>query len=73
MPVYSDMLQNYIVGDRAKSAVITTSGNARMRATIITVALTDASKLPPYMILNCKTKPNNHLKELLTDTNLKAG
>jgi len=30
------------------------------------VALRDASKLPQYMIPNCKTKLNNHLKELLT-------
>jgi hypothetical protein len=32
-----------------------TSGNAKMQVTIMLAVLGDGSKLPPNMILNCKT------------------
>jgi hypothetical protein len=61
-PVYFDVPSNYTVDDKGvKSVLIKTSGNEKMRVTVMLTVLADGMKLPPYVILNRKTMPKEQL------------
>jgi hypothetical protein len=56
--VHFDMPFNYTIDDTGvKSVRIKTSGNEKMRVTVMLMVLADSMKLPPYVILNQKTMP----------------
>jgi hypothetical protein len=60
--VYFDMLSSYTVGGNGgKSVAIKTSGYEKMGVIVMLVVLADGTKLPPYVILNCKTIPKEQL------------
>ena len=60
--VYFRMLFSYTVDDtRGKSVAIKTSGYEKMGVSVILVVLAGGTKLPPYVILNCKTMPKEQL------------
>lgn len=61
-PVYFDMPTNYtvdIVG--TKTVSVKTTGNEKMRVTVMLTVLADGRKLPPFIILNRKTMPKEKL------------
>jgi len=61
------MLSSYIVDDTGgKSVAIKTSGYEKMGVSVMLVVLADGTKLPPYVILNCKTMPKEQLPRGLT-------
>ena len=50
-----DMISSYNVDDvRAKYVAIKTMSHENIRVAVILVVLAEVSKLPPYVILNCK-------------------
>jgi hypothetical protein len=49
------MPSSYTLDDGAKSVVNQTLGYEKMHVTVMLVVLADGSKLPPHVILNCKT------------------
>jgi hypothetical protein len=44
-----------------KSLLIKTSGNEKMRVTVMLMVLADDTKLPPHVILNRRTMPKEQL------------
>jgi hypothetical protein len=50
-PLYFDMPSNYTVGDKdVKSVLIKTSGNEKMRVTVMLTVLADGTKLLPSVM-----------------------
>lgn len=57
-PVFFDMVSNNTVNEiGAKTVTIKTTGNEKLRVSVMLTALADGTKLPPYMILKRKTMP----------------
>jgi hypothetical protein len=61
------MLSSYSVDDTGrKSVAIKTSGYEKIGVSVMLLVLADSTKLPPYVILNCKTVPTERLpRELM--------
>lgn len=74
MPVYFDMPSSCNVDDIWTTSVAVTLGYEKMHVTLMLAVLADCSKLPPCMILNCRTiLRSNCLDVSLLDSNLKIG
>lgn len=61
-PVYFDMPGATTVHPRGqKTVTIRTSGNEKLRVSVMLAALADGTKLPPFVILKRKQMPKEHL------------
>lgn len=61
-PVYFDMPSNTTVSDKgAKSVVCRTTGNEKLRVTVMLSVLADGTKLRPFVILRRKNLPKEKL------------
>lgn len=63
-PVYFDMTTNLTVEKKgAKSVTVKSTGNEKLRITVMLAVLADGNKLPPYVILRRKTLPKENLPQ----------
>jgi hypothetical protein len=66
MPLYLSMPSSYAIADvGAESVVIKSSGNEKMRATVMLLKLADSTKLPPSVMVYQKNSKAQLLVELI--------